>query len=295
MRLERFWLLMAISLSALAPTVLMAEKIVRCGTAKTSLETARAVERRLAFSQLSRPRVDYALQATTVIPIVFHVISSGALVSQGNVADATLASQVSILNSAYRGSGSNARTRFQFVIQQTNRVENSSYYSLSVDSIDEIEMKSSLRVGGAGTLNVYLVGSATAGSQALLGYSTLPWQYESDPDYDGIVVDNGSLPGGDIARYDRGDTLVHEVGHWLGLYHPFDGACSTRNDRVSDTPAMKRAIFGCPAKAPDTCPKARGRDPLRNFMGYEIDRCLTKFSAGQATRMSEVVLEYRGF
>ncbi|KAM3430503.1 hypothetical protein MY4824_007667 [Beauveria thailandica] len=87
----------------------------------------------------------------------------------------------------------------------------------------------------------------------------------------GCFVDSTTLPGSVSKRYDHGKTAVHEVGHWLGLLHTFNGGCDGDGDHISDTPAQAYATFQC-NEYQDTCPAKDGFDLVHNYMGYSYDQ-----------------------
>jgi hypothetical protein len=93
-------------------------------------------------------------------------------------------------------------------------------------------------------------------------------------------------------QYAQGDTGTHEVGHWMGLFHTFQGGCTSPNDGVADTPQVAQPNYGCPGVV-DSCPKDPGNDDTKNFMDYVDDKCMNEFTSGQFTRIASQMSAYR--
>lgn len=219
--------------------------------------------------------------AARVIPVYFHVIQSTTN-SNGGVTDQMIRDQIAVLNSAF------ASANISFSLTSIDRTTNNTWFTVTPGTTAETQMKTALRKGGKESLNLY---SANIG-QGLLGWATFPANYARSPSMDGVVMLNQSMPGGSASPYNLGDTGTHEVGHWAGLYHTFQGGCAKTGDSVSDTPAEKSAAFGCPVGR-DSCTTSAGVDPIYNFMDYTDDSCMNTFSAGQITRMQQQLATYR--
>jgi len=246
---------------------------------------------RQKVSQL-RPGVRADARGHIRVPVYVHVIKGND--NNGHISNKRIRKQIRVLNDAYAGrSGPKAHsTPFRFDLKGIDRTTNPTWFRHFPESKAERKMKQALRVGGASTLNIY---TANPRPGSLLGYAYYPQNYKDHPALDGVVVNTRSTPGGFFPGYghvySHGDTATHEVGHWLGLAHTFQGGCGKRGDYVTDTAKEQSPAFGCP-RGSDTCP-AHGMDPIHNFMDYTYDTCMYRFTKGQAQRMRLHWLAYR--
>jgi hypothetical protein len=242
-----------------------------------------AVERDMA----SRLKGKKTPRAQVTVPVVFHVVT--ATDGTGDVSDAQINAQIAEMNEDYAGAenpGTAANTQFSFTLQAVRHWANDSWFNDPDSAAGERALKSATHEGDSTTLNIW---STNTG---YLGYATFPWWYAGDPELDGIIIQWGSLPGGPITNYNEGKTASHESGHWLGLYHTFQGGCAAPGDEVSDTAPQSSPTEGCP-EGRDSC-SGGGLDPIHNYMDYSYDSCYDQFTPGQASRMQDAWAAYRG-
>ena len=245
---------------------------------------------------------------TATIPVRFNVVYKDKGKGGGWLSDERIDAQIDVLNEAYADAG------FSFVLEEVDRTYQPEWFNLVSSngglprfyrgSSKEVKMKKYFYDDSTPeTLNIYSASLA----QSLLGWAYFPSDFTDAatfgdplPRYlDGVVLDYRSLPSvegdtGDTAvyaNYGEGDTATHEIGHWLELFHTFDGGCTGEGDHVDDTAPEASPAFQCPVGR-DTCP-SEGMDPIHNFMDYTYDSCMTEFTAGQAARMQVAWTEYR--
>jgi Pregnancy-associated plasma protein-A len=224
------------------------------------------------------------------IPTVFHVVSDHQLSTAERTRWETMISaQMTVLNDSFSGktAANAANSPFRFDLTHITYTVNAAWYQVVPGKVER-DMKKALYEGDSTTLNVY---TADIGA-GLLGWAYFPKGYNNGRDYiDGVVMLDESMPGGTAGKYSLGDTLTHEVGHWLMLEHTFKSGCSASNDFVTDTPREAYPQFNCPIGA-DTC-AAPGLDPIHNFMDYTQDSCMNMFTNGQVERMNDAWIAFR--
>jgi hypothetical protein len=248
------------------------------------------------------------------IPVVVHVIHNGdAYGVNENIADEQVQSQITVMNQDYRrmagtpGFNSNtvgADIQIEFVLAKVdpngnptngiNRV-NLCQAFWEMGTIDST-VKPSTIWDPTQYMNMWSVNFGGT-SLDLLGYAQFPSTGTATANTDGVVAgynffgSSSIYPAASVtAPYNRGRTMTHEVGHFLGLYHTFQGACSGENatagDFCADTPAVRVPNYGCTPI--NTCTTGVN-DMIANYMDYTDDSCMNIFTIEQKARITAVM------
>ncbi len=260
---------------------------------------------------------------TTVItiPVVVHVIYNGQAIGVApNITDNQVISQITVLNQDYSkligtpGYNTNpvgANTQIQFILAQqdpngnpTNGIDR---VSLCQTSWSDLEMDSTVKPNTIWDPTQYMnMWSVNFSDNTLLGYAQFPdgSTLAGIPTTNGAANSDGVVSNYDVfgtnaandgtfllnATYNKGRTMTHEVGHFLGLRHIWgDVTSGCGDDYCPDTPKSKAANYGCPSPIPLSCDTPPVNEMIDNYMDYTDDACMDIFTQNQASRMAVVM------
>jgi hypothetical protein len=275
----------------------------RCATPSlTDIEIERGVPGDCSLNNTNvQPEYDPVEVAT--LQVVVHVITNTSG-TQGNISDPMVESQIEIINEDFLAlagtngeDGNYAALQFELASvdpdgNPTNGITRSANTTWFNDSG---QYWNSLAWDTNRYVNVY---TNLAGGN--LGYvPNLPQGGIVGFNSDRVVIlwsaFGRNAPIG--APYNQGRTLTHELGHYLGLYHTFQGGCQPasppscyqRGDTICDTNAESGPTWGCPVSQ-SSCSTP---DPYHNYMDYSNDLCMTEFTVEQVNRMRCTLEHYR--
>ncbi|WP_055436023.1 M43 family zinc metalloprotease [Lacinutrix algicola] len=239
------------------------------------------------------------------IPLVIHVLHNGEPLGTGaNISDAQVLSQVTVMNEDFRmlagtpgqstAGGVDVEVNFVMAKQTpdgciTNGINRVNICQDGTNSSDVDYWKTQTIWDRDLYMNMW--SSKYVGDlNGILGFAQFPGGAAST---DGVSAGHTYFGSSDYndgtfntsAPYDKGRTMTHEVGHYLGLYHTFQGGCAGVGDEVADTPAVDAPNYGCPT-GHQSCSTT---DMIENYMDYTDDTCMNTFTAGQKARVQAVL------
>jgi hypothetical protein len=258
------------------------------------------------------------------IPVVVHVIHNGdAYGVSENITDEQVQSQITVMTQDFRkmvgtrGFNTNAvgaDVQIEFVLAKedpngnpTNGINRVNLCQASWSTTDINGMVKPQTIWDPTQyMNMWCVNFS---DNQLLGYAQFPSSSTLNglntnggaANTDGVVAGFRFFGSSDITTgafsspYDKGRTMTHEVGHFLGLRHIWgdNNTCPTSNtdqdkDFCADTPAASAANSGCPTNA-NSCPSTPGNDMVQNYMDYTNDACMNIFTNDQKLRITTVM------
>ncbi len=273
---------------------------LRCGLPPQDISAAGDVPGDCSLSSTTIKSQYNATGPTYQIPVVVHIIMNTS--GQGAISDALVQSQIDILNEDFQAiagtnGGNGTFSNFQFYLADRDPAGN------PTNGITRSTNNTWFNDGGAyyNTLawdtNRYLNFYTNQAGGALGYVPNLPQGGIVGSNVDRVVIlwSTFGLNAPFGPPYNKGRTATHELGHYFGLYHPFQGACApasncyNNGDLICDTLPDQTSHFGCPLNA-NTCGDP---DPITNYMEYTDDLCMEEFTPEQVNRMRCTIENWR--
>lgn len=327
--------------------------IIRCATEQRVQMLFRAFpERKLLAEKLSEIvpdnkalRTEKRLESIVYLPVVFHIVLSNPYV----ITDQVIATEIDVINTDFAGLNADStnipaafeavrgHSQIRFVLAKrtpdgklTNGIDR--VYSSTTgnpNNITDSIKRSSLGGADAWNPNSYIniwVGN-TSGDVGVLGYTQIPGS--GSPQDDGVFCNilGFGISECNVSSYNKGRTVVHELGHYFGLNHIWgddetlaakcsgddfraltaegssyllptslynpQGKGNTPQD-IGDTPNQAVASSSCHTGiVTDSCSAVEPGIMYQNYMDYTPDNCYSLFTKKQVARMEYLLDNYR--
>ncbi len=234
-----------------------------------------------------------------VIPVVVHIVWQEP---EENIPDERVWSQIEALNEAFGAQHIPdwmAQSVFSPYITDTKIrfcLATRDPQGLPTTGIERRHTNSNIALGGTTELHYTSMGGldawdpqrylniwVTRFAGGITGTASFPEQGPAAED--GVEVHYAFFGKDATVPYDQGITTVHEVGHYLGLPHPWgpDAPTCNQDDGIDDTPLSELTYQGeCPTWLVFSCGTP---DMSMNFMYYTNDACMALFTPQQRDLM----------